>query len=136
MVRDYVGINADNLQRYKMVYVLVKIKEDIESLKQIKEFDENIFSKQVSNVMFRDDSFIRFVNPDTVLVYLNTIAPKEIPFYLTVLSLVIGFVFHIYVLIGVGGFLAVLYYSFSDVVFHLFKLGLRKRGFKGKIEAL
>lgn len=119
-----------------MVYVLVKIKEDVESLKVIKEFNENIFSKQISNLMFKDDSFIRYVNEDTILIYLNSIVPKEIPFYITILSFLIGIVFHFKIFVGLGAVLTVLYFTFNDVIFHLFKIGLRKQGFKGKIEAL
>lgn len=102
----------------------------------IERFHNNILGKQVSNIMFRDDSFIAFVNPNIVCVYLNTIAPKEIPFYLTLLSLILGLIFQIKILVGVGIVLALLYFMFQDIIFLLFKIGLRKKGFSGKIEAL
>lgn len=128
--------NVVDLLKGKMVYVLVKILEDSESIKTIGEFNKNIFNKQISNLIFKDDSFIQYVSTDIVLIYLNTLVPKEIPFYVTIMSFIIGFVFHINFLVGFGTVLAVLYLAFRDIIYQLFKWGLRKKGFKGKIEAL
>jgi hypothetical protein len=119
-----------------MVHILVEIKEDVDSFRAIDEFNENIFNNQVSNIMFKDDSFIRFVNPNMVLIYLNTMIPKEIPFFLIFIMYVVGFVFALNILLWISLAFTIIFITFHNMIFYLFKLGLRKKGFKGKIEAI
>ena len=61
--------------------------------------------------------------------------PKELPFYLYAMVYIVGLIFNLHFLVYFGTALFFLYFTFHNLVFYLFKLGLRKQGFKGQIEA-
>ena len=119
-----------------MVTITARIKRDEQSELYIERFNNNILSKPFSNLMFKDDSFIKFVHLDIVVIYLNILLPVEIPFFIIVLSYLLAVIFHLTFLYYIGTAFAVIMLSFKYIIYGLFKLGLHKLGFKGKIEAL
>ena len=118
--------------------IAVQINQE-ESKHAIAEFNNNIFSKQVSNVIFKEDSFIKFVTNNVCIVNLNSVIP--IRTFLAVIGIIatlicLFFYSRFNALATLTITMYIYYFAYNYLFYILFKKGLRKAGYKGKIKLL
>lgn len=119
-----------------MVLFAVRVWKDEHLTNCVNSFSKNLLDKNVAFVMFRDHSFIGFVNNNVVVVFLDPIISKKVFLYIGALLLGMAIIFNVSTLYYIVGISFLFSLVLKYIIYFLFLKGLRKQGYKGVIEVI